>query len=122
MASVYSGGYAPQEQHLKQGAHLIDDNWAIHRIRAGLQVGRRDTEIRLHAVNQVGAMSPSNPLIPNAPPSGAVNIGDVTMPFGAVAPPEESTVLMERRDGKRFLVAPGEVPAAISNGWKRVSR
>lgn len=86
MANVYSGGYAAQEAHLKEANHLIDPNWSLNRIEAGLGIGERDTNIRLNAVNEAGAMGPSNPLVPGAPPSGSVNIGPNAMPFGNPAP------------------------------------
>lgn len=86
MANVYSGGYAAQEAHLKEANHLIDPNWSLNRIEAGLGIGERDTNIRLNAVNEAGAVTPSNPLVPGAEPSGSVNIGPNAMPLGAPAP------------------------------------
>lgn len=83
MANVYSGGYAAQEAHLKEANHLIDPNWSLNRIEAGLGIGERDTNIRLNAVNEAGAVTPSNPLVPGAEPSGSVNIGPNAMPTGA---------------------------------------
>lgn len=80
MGSVYAGGYAPQEQHLKQGAHLIEDNWSLNRMRAGLQVGARDTNIRLQAVNEAGAVTPSNPLLPGGSSTGGIHIGPNVIP------------------------------------------
>jgi hypothetical protein len=117
MAAVYSGGYAPQEAHLKEASHLIDPNWSLNRIQAGLLIGRRDTNIRLNAVNEVGAMGPSNPLVPGAPPSGAVNIGPNPMPFGVAGQP--TTVLMLTKNGKQYHVAPDKVAEAEAAGLKR---
>lgn len=104
MANVYSGGYAAQEAHLKEANRLIDPNWSIGRILAGLDIGERDTNIRLNAVNEVGAVTPSNPLEVGGGAVQQLNIGPNAIPVGpqgqSQSPP--GLISVEAPNGKTY--------------------
>lgn len=121
MAAVYAGGYAPQEQHLKEASNLIGDHWALNRIESGLIIGRRDTNIRLNAVGQTGAVTPSNPMMPGVTPT-QINIGPNAVPLGAPADTTGGSALMISPSGKQYRVPLSGIGEATRNGYALVKQ
>lgn len=81
LANVYSGGFAPTDESRRMASNVLHGDWAPNRIKAGTQAGRRDINLRLTAVQDQGAVSPSNPLVPGAGPAASFNIGQNAMPM-----------------------------------------
>lgn len=59
MSQVYTAGNTPTDHALKLAAKNLSSDWSLNTLKDALNLGRKNMQIRLNSINNIGTISPS---------------------------------------------------------------